>query len=463
MTRPSSSRSETATGLFTPTFVTEGFDELTAPAAWLRAMLDFEGALALAQADVGLVPTAVAEEIADRCRRSEDFDVDSTARRAADSATPVIPLVKDLTAGVSAEAGAYVHRGATSQDVVDTAAMLVAREAVRASLRELRVVADECARLAEEHRHTLITGRTLLQHALPTTFGRKAAGWLVAVIEAAEGLAGIWRHRLAVQFGGPVGTLATFGSDGVRVTTALAERLGLAEPVLPWHTDRTRVVDLATSLGTVAGALGNIALDVELAAQTEVGELAEGRSGGSSAMPHKRNPVRAVRVNAAARRAPGLVATLLSAVPQEHERAAGAWQAEWEPFNELLRLTGSAAAVTGEMLGELEVDADRMRSNLELSGGVLLTERISTALATELGPVVASELVGELSRRVSRDGSTLRAELLADETVRAVLSERDVLDLTEPGDYLGSADEFIDRALAAHTRWKETSAGDPGL
>ncbi|SDP92127.1 3-carboxy-cis,cis-muconate cycloisomerase [Actinopolyspora xinjiangensis] len=455
-------RSETATGLFTPTFVTERFGESAGARAWLAAMLEFESALVLAQADVGLIPTRAAEEISRRCV-VEEFDIDSIARRAAESATPVIPLVKDLTDRVDAEAARYVHRGATSQDVVDTAAMLVARDALRLSLDELRVVAGECARLAEEHRNTLMTGRTLLQQALPTTFGRKAAGWLTAVVEAAEGLDRVRSDRLAVQFGGPVGTLATLGSHGTRVAAALAGRLGLAEPTLPWHTDRTRVAELATSLGTVAGTLGNIALDIELGAQTEVGEFTEGRSGGSSAMPHKRNPVRAVRVTAAARRVPGLVASLLSAVPQEHERAAGAWQSEWEPFGELLRLVGSAASTTGEMLGELRVDEDRMRSNLELSGGLLLAERVSTALSEHIGPGRAAELVSELSGRVTRNGTTLRAELLVDETTRAVLSEREVVELTEPGDYLGSADEFVDRALAAYTSWKEKTTGDSGL
>ncbi|WP_374727340.1 3-carboxy-cis,cis-muconate cycloisomerase [Haloactinomyces albus] len=419
--------------------------------AWLQAMLDVENALARVQARAGLIPEAAAEEIARHCH-AEYFDAASIGERAASSATPVIALVRDLTALVDEPAAPYVHRGATSQDIVDTAAMLVVRRSTDPVLADLRSAAEQCAGLAGRHRDTLMVARSLLQQALPTTFGRKCAGWLTALTEATAGLERVRRERLAVQFGGPAGTLASLGADGVRVSGLLAEELGLTEPVVPWHTDRNRVGELAGVLGTVAGTLGKIALDVKLHAQTEVGELAEGASGGSSAMPHKRNPVRSVVITATTQRVPTLVSGLLAAMPQEHERAAGAWQSEWEPLIELLRLVGAAAAATRELLADLRVHTDRMRSNLDLTGGVLMAENAASALMEALGRTRAQDLITEVSHRVVERSTTLRAELLADSSVRAVLSEQDILAATEPADYLGSAGAFVDRALDAHAQ-----------
>ncbi|MBA8824507.1 3-carboxy-cis,cis-muconate cycloisomerase [Saccharopolyspora lacisalsi] len=419
--------------------------------AWLQAMLDFERALAAAQARCGVVPRWAAAEIAEHCA-ADDYDAASISLRGAESATPVIALVKDLTERVDSAATAYVHHGATSQDVVDTAAMLVVRETLDVVLDDLHAAAQGCARLAEEHRDTVMVARSLLQQALPTTFGRKCAGWLSALTEATSGLHRVRDERLAVQFGGPAGTLASLGDQGVDVLGALAEELGLPEPDLPWHTDRTRIGELAGALGTVAGALGKIALDVKLQAQTEVGELAEGSSGGSSAMPHKRNPVRAVRVSAATERVPGLVGGLLAAMPQEHERAAGAWQAEWEPLVELLRLVAASASAVREMLVDLRVDTERMINNLDLTGGLLMAESAASALSESLGRSGAHELVTGLCRRAVEKKTTLREELLADSSARAALSEQDIRAATEPADYLGSAGVFVDRALRAHTR-----------
>lgn len=437
-------------------FSTPAITAATGADAWLQAMLDVEAALARAQARAGVLPEAAADEIARHCR-AENFDAVSIGERAVSSATPVIALVRDLTALVDESAAPYVHRGATSQDIVDTAAMLVARQGLELVLEDLRAAARDCARLAEQHRSTLMVARSLLQQALPTTFGRKCAGWLTALTEATSGLRRVHHERLAAQLGGPAGTLASLGSEGTEVTGLLADELGLAEPVVPWHTDRNRIGELAGALGTVAGTLGKIALDVKLHAQTEVGELAEGSSGGSSAMPHKQNPVRAVRVTAATQRVPALVGTLLAAMPQEHERAAGAWQAEWQPLAELLRLVGAAAAATRELLADLRVDTGRMRGNLELTGGLLMAESAASALTGALGRSRAQDLVATVCRRAADNGTTLRTELLADSAVREVLSDEDVRTATEPTDYLGSADAFVDRALAAHAH---TTGGD---
>jgi len=306
--------------------------------AWLQAMLDFEAALARAAG----APEAAAQAIAQACR-AERFDPAQLGRDAAATGSPVVPMLAALRAQLPPDAAAYVHRGATSQDVVDTAAMLVARRALGPVLDDAGAAAGACAALAEAHGDTLMVARTLLQQAVPTTFGAKAAGWLIGLDEARADLRTVRDQRLAVQLGGAAGTLAALEGDGLAVGSRLARELGLAEPTAPWHTVRVRPAVLAGALGTLAGVLAKIAGDVALLAQNEVGEVRQG-GGRSSTMPHKRNPVAAVACRACAARVPGLVGTVLTAMAQEHERAAGAWHAEWEPLAELLRLTGSAAA-----------------------------------------------------------------------------------------------------------------------
>ena len=346
--------------------------------AWLQAMLDVEAALARAQGSLHAATIAA-------CAQCELFDAGRLGAEAGLTANPIVPLVGALRDRVGDEAAPDVHRGATSQDILDSAAMLMAHRALGPLLDDLRGAADASAALAERHRQTAMAGRTLLQQAVPTTFGLKAAGWMTALDEAAARLRAVRRERLAVQLGGAAGTLAALGDTGPDVLAALARELGLVEPALPWHTDRTRIAELAGALGEACGAAGKPAADVVLLAQNEVAEVREGgdpRRGGSSAMPHKRNPVAAVSALACARQAPGLVATLLQSMVGEHERAAGAWQAEWRPLTELLRLTGSAAAWVRDCLEHLEVDAERMRANLEeLQRTYSLDETIPPAAA----------------------------------------------------------------------------------
>jgi 3-carboxy-cis,cis-muconate cycloisomerase len=443
-------------GLFGPLSGGSRADAELSDRAVLQAMLDAERALAVASARAGIVPEAAAAAIAGACR-ADRFDPDDLGRRAEAAGNPVVPLVRDLTGAVEREAGPeaarWVHSGATSQDILDTAASLVAFRALGPVLDDLDGAARAAADLADRHRATVMAGRTLGQQALPTTFGLKAAGWLVALDEAAAGLDRLRRTRLAAQLGGAAGTLAALGPAGVEVAGHYARVLGLCEPTLPWHTDRTRVAELAGALGAAAGALGKLALDVTLLAQTEVGEVreagGEGR-GGSSTLPHKRNPVRAVLVRAAATRVPGLVATLLAAMAQEQERASGAWHAEWEPQAELLRLVGGAAARARELLEGLEVDPDRMRANLAATGGLLLTERVAGALADPLGRVAAGDLVRRLAGEAAGSGRPLREVLVADPAVRQHLDEAEVDRLLDPAGYLGAAGRLIDRALAAH-------------
>ena len=355
--RPSSSTSDLFGGIYARGAVAAAVDG----PAWLQALLDVEAALARACAAGGMIPADAAAAIAGACR-AERFDVERIAVAGADAATPVIALVGALRELLPPAVTEHVHHGATSQDIVDTAAMLVARRALPPLAADARAAADAAAGLADVHRDTVAPGRTLLQQALPTTFGLKAAGWLVGIDEALAMLTTVHEAGLAVQMGGPV------GDRDPAVAARVAAELGLADPVMPWHTQRTRPAALAAALGALAGVLAKVARDVTLLAQDEVGEVREvGRAGrgGSSAMPHKRNPVAAVSVLACAQRIPGLVATMLGAMAQEHERAAGAWQAEWGTLSELLRLTGSAAAWSRDLLEGLEVDSQRMRLNAE--------------------------------------------------------------------------------------------------
>ena len=447
--RPSSSQSE---GLFTDISAHGAVAARVDDRAWLQAMLDFEAALAWGLAAAGLAPAEAAEAIASRCD-AELFDVAEIGRDAGEKGTPVPGLVRALVWQVPDDAARHVHRGATSQDVLDTAAMLVAKRALGPLLEDLTAAADAAAALAESHRATPAVGRTLLQQALPLTFGLKAAGWLVGLDEARAELAGVRERVPALQLGGAVGTLASLGDKGLQVAAEAARRLELPEPVLPWHTMRLRPALLAGALGAAAGVVGKVARDVTLLAQTEVGEASErggdGR-GGSSTMPHKRNPVAAVAAEACAQRVPGLVATMLGAMAQEHERAAGAWQAEWETLSELLRLTGSAAAWLRESLEALEPDPERMRANLDLTHGLLMAESVATALTGSLGRPKANELLEKASRVASENGRPLRDVLLDLPEVADALGPEGVDAALAPEAYLGVADELIGRALAAH-------------
>lgn len=432
------------TGLFDGVLGRGPVGEAVTGQAWLRALLDAEAALAAAGAVVGLVPAAAADRIAAACR-SVRIDLPALGQQAAAAGNPVVPLVREIERAAGSEAGRYVHRGATSQDVMDTAMVLVARRAVDLLLADVRSCADAAAALAHAHRDTVMAGRTLLQQALATTFGLKAAGWCVALDAAAARLAAV-RAELPAQLGGAVGTLSSAGPQALALVDAFAAELHLAVPVLPWHTLRLPVADLAGAVGTAGGVLAKIALDVVLLAQTEVAEVTEGTPGrgGSSTMPHKRNAVAAVSARAAARRAPGLVATLLASMEQEHERAAGAWHAEWEALSDLLRAVGSAATWMADALAHLQVDAGRMRSNLELSGAGLAAEGVAGALAGSLGRAAAHDLVAAAVQAPT----DLRTALLAQRQVTDALSGVELEALLAPASGTGHAGALVDRALA---------------
>ena len=441
--------------LFRPIFVPERFSKAVSGRAWIGAMLEAEGALVVAQARAGLIPHQAAEIIVSCCD-ADRFVPEEIGRKGQAQGNPVPPLVHSLTRAVSRvseDAAGHVHKGATSQDIMDTAAMLVCQNALGLVLAEIDGISAACARLANTYRDTITPGRTLLQQALPTTFGKKVAGWLVSVLEARTRLREVRQSGLAVQLGGAAGTLASLGPAGTQVLGEFARELDLVEPVVPWHTDRVRISDIGGVLSLVAGVMGKISQDVILMAQTEVGEVAEpageGR-GGSSTLPHKQNPILSVIAAANARRVLDLSHTLQVAMVGEHERATGAWHSEWETLSDALALAGGAAAAVREVTEGLEVYPAKMLENLNATGGLLLAENVATVAAEHLGRLEAHDLVEEASHRALESGRSLREELLSEPRLGEVLSEGEIDAALDPAHYLGSAGEFVDRALTLY-------------
>ncbi|MFE3448915.1 3-carboxy-cis,cis-muconate cycloisomerase [Nonomuraea sp. NPDC059194] len=406
-------------GLLSAARAGSAVEDATGDAAVLRALLEAEAALTRAWARVlPAVPQAAADAVT-QAARADRFELASLVLRAREGGNPVIPLVADLRSAVGAQAAPYVHLGATSQDIMDTALMLVARRALDPMLADLGRTAAALARLAAEHRATPMPGRTLTQHAVPTTFGLKAAGWRALALDALDRLAAV-RAALPAQLGGAAGTLAAFHAHaaalcpaspsppdiGIRLAEAFAGQVGLAVPTMPWHVLRTPVADLGGALAFTAGALGKLAADVLVLSRTEIGEVSEGVGGGSSAMPHKRNPVRATWIAAAARQAPSLAAILYGSLAAEDERPSGAWHAEWQPLRELLRVAGGAARDAAELAEGLRVHPERMRADLDATGGLIVSERLAAVAGDPADP-----------------------------------------GLLDPTTYLGAAPELVDRAL----------------
>jgi 3-carboxy-cis,cis-muconate cycloisomerase len=441
---------EPGVGLFSGLFARGPVAKATDDRAVLQAMLRVELALMRALETCDLAPGQAADQL-QAALKTSGFDLGALGAGAGAQGTPVPALLSALRERLPEPAASHLHAGATSQDIVDSALMLVAREALGITLADLDRALDACAALAQRHRDTLMAGRTLLQDAMPSSFGLKAATWLVGLQEARNELEHVRKHVLAAQLGGAVGTLAAYGDRGLDVAQAFAAELELEAAPLPWHTIRTRPARLAAALGVASGVMGKLARDVVLLAQSEVAECAEGGSGergGSSTMPHKRNPVAAVAVLACVGQTPGLVAGVLSAMVQEHERGAGSWQAEWQPLLGLLTLTGSAAHATAELLEGLQVDPERMRANLNAAGAALMTESLVGALAERLGRAQAAERLRETTRRAREQNRALEAILGEDEQVLGVLGREGLRAALDPERYLGVSAALIDRALA---------------
>jgi 3-carboxy-cis,cis-muconate cycloisomerase len=419
-------------------------------------MLDFEAALARAEAAAGLIPAAAAEAIARVCV-ADNFDLADLAQATAQAGNPAIPMVKRLTALVEkadASAARFVHWGATSQDATDTGLVLQMRAALASLEEDLRRLSDALATLAKLHARTPMIGRTLMQQAVPVTFGLKAAGWLSAVERSRKRVAAAGATARVLQFGGAAGTLASLGDRGLDVAKELAKALDLDLPELPWHTQRDRPADLAAALGLLVGTLGKIAHDISLLMQTEVGEAFEpaghGR-GDSSTMPHKHNPIGCAVVLAAAIRVPQLVATLLAAMPQEHERGLGGWHAEWETMPEVFRLAAGALRHTTDITAGLTIDAKRMGENLDATDGLVMAEAIMMALGDRIGRLEAHHLVEAACGRAVAEGRHLRDVLAQDPAVTAHLSPEALDRLFAPDSYLGVAERFVQRVLAGRT------------
>jgi 3-carboxy-cis,cis-muconate cycloisomerase len=414
--------------------------------------LDFEAVLARAEASSGMIPSSAANAIAGKCR-VELFDKQKLSEAASLAGNLAIPLVKQLKALVAADnkdASGFVHWGATSQDAIDTALVLQLREALLLISGETQKLCDALAKMADQHRLTPIVARTWMQHAVPITLGTKFAGWLDALGRHRERFREMENRCLVLQFGGAAGTLAAFGTQGELVARHLSDHLKLPLPRMPWHSHRDRVAEIATTLGLLIGTLGKIARDISLHMQTEIDELrepAEAGRGGSSTMPHKRNPVACATILAAATRVPGLVSTMLTAMIQEDERGLGGWHAEWETLPEIVNLAAGATHQLANIVPRVEIDVKRMRENLELSKGLIFAEAITAALGERIDRSQARELIDAASQQAIKEKRHLRDVMNDDQKIAKHLSADELDKLFDARNYSGSSSVFIDRVI----------------
>ncbi|GDX06387.1 3-carboxy-cis,cis-muconate cycloisomerase [Buttiauxella sp. A111] len=439
--------------LFTPMLRDSPLSEIFSDENTLQRMLDFEAALARATALCGVTPESSMTIISAQCQ-ADKLDIPALAQAAAGAGNLAIPLVKQLTANVKQQdeqAARYVHWGATSQDVIDTGLILQLREAIDASEALLEQLISALIEQIQRHQHSVMPGRTWMQHALPITFGLKLAGTLDALLRWSERLQEMKPRVLVLQFGGAAGTLASLNEQGVAVVQALANSLSLNQPDTPWHSQRDRLLEVASWFAGVSTTLGKFANDFSLLMQTEVAEVGEpvapGR-GGSSTMPHKRNPVSCAAILTATTRIPGLMATLYASQNQQHERALGGWQAEWETLPQLITLAGGVMQTTRELFSGMQVNTDKMRANLDITHGLIMAESITLALAKSLGKQAAHHLVEQLCHRALDENQPLAALLAQHPQVTSHLSSTQIAHLLDPQHALGSNDKFINQVLA---------------
>lgn len=445
--------------LLAPLFGSSSMEAVFSDRATIAAMLAFERALAEAEAEVGVIPAAAVDPIARAC--AAGLDPDAVGQAAGIAGNSAIPLVKQLTAKVAAidaEAAKWVHYGATSQDAMDTGLMLQLKAAFDVLDADLARAAKASARLARIYRDTPMAGRTWLQQALPITFGLKMAGFLDALLRHQARLAEARPRVVALQFGGAAGTLASLGAKGPEVADRLAVRLGVGFADTPWHGQRDRIFEAAAVMTGMVATCAKLARDVALMMQTEVGEVLEpaapGR-GGSSTMPHKRNPALSATILGAQQLVPQLMAAVAAGGAGEHERFAGGWQGEWLALPELARLAGGALHHTAELVEGLEVRPERMRDNLALTDGLLMAEAVQMALAPALGRLAAHDRIEAACRQAVAEKRPLLDVLAADPVIAGAATRDRLGQLLDPAHYLGAAGEFVDRVLVSH-------AGYPG-
>lgn len=448
-------QSQLTSGMFSTPSIRHIFSESQA----IQSMLDVEAALTRVLAAQNIIPSQAVAAI-EACCQVEKINIPKLIDDAAAAGNVAIPLVKQLTHCVAqqdADAARYVHWGATSQDVIDTASILQLRLAFDLIESDLAVFSDTLAKLAKQHSHTVMIGRTWMQHALPLTFGLKVAAWLDAVHRHQDRLSECRSRLFVLQFGGAAGTLASLGDQGLNVARMLATELNLVLPDMPWHTQRDRLAEVATVLGLITGSLGKIARDIALHSQTEIAELAEptatGR-GGSSAMPHKRNPVGCAAVLVAAHRVPGLVATMLASMVQEQERALGGWQAEWDTLPEIVSLCGAALHQLNIVMQGLQVNTEKMRSNIDVTHGLVMAEAVSLALAKHIGREAAHHICEEACALAVQTNSHLMDILKANKLCNAHLSDTDIETCFDSLTYTGESSAFVEKVLATHEHRK---------
>ncbi|HET8887450.1 MAG TPA: 3-carboxy-cis,cis-muconate cycloisomerase [Candidatus Angelobacter sp.] len=440
--------------------------ELFSDESILRAMLDFEAALARVEGRLGVIPRSAASTISNVARATEldEAAIANISNEARRSGTPAIPFVRTFTKCVREQnkaAAGFVHWGATSQDLCDTALVLLLQKSQSILESDLRRLERALQRLSQQHRGTVMLGRTLLQAAPPVTFGLKAAGWFGAVSRGHQRLNAAFDGCLMLQFGGACGTLAALGKDGPRIAQALASELKLRCPEAPWHTHRDRLASFICACGVLTGSLGKMARDILLLSQNEVAEVAEPGGdghGGSSTMPHKRNPVGSVLALAAAQRVPALVSSFLSAMVQEHERAAGGWQAEWPIVSSIVQSTGLAIACMAEVAEGLTVDKERMRANIEATRGIIFAERASLLLGKKIGRDRAHKLIEQASSKSAVSGLRLSDALAEMPEIAQHLMAAELRDLDNPAHYLGAAEDFR-KALLSSSRPANPASG----
>lgn len=439
--------------LFNPMLRASPLSEIFSDHSTLQGMLDFEAALARATALCGAIPESAVQPIAVQCQ-VDKLDVQALAQAAAGAGNLAIPLVKQLTACVKQhdeQAARYVHWGATSQDVIDSGLVLQLRAALVASEALLGQLISALIEQIQRHQHSVMPGRTWMQHALPITFGLKLAGTLDALLRWQQRLHEMKSRVLVLQFGGAAGTLASLKEQGINVSLALANVLALNQADTPWHSQRDRLLEVGAWFAGVSATLGKFANDFSLLMQTEVSEvgepIAEGR-GGSSTMPHKRNPVSCAAILTATTRIPGLMATLYASQNQQHERALGGWQAEWETLPELITLSGGVMQTALDLIGGMQVNAEKMRANLDITHGLIMAESVTLALATSLGKQAAHHLVEQLCHRALDENQPLAALLAQHPQVASYLSLTQIEHLLDPQQALGSNNTFINQVLA---------------
>jgi len=435
--------------VFRHIFSSESMRQVFSDENRVQCYLDIEAALARVQARLGLIPQRAADEITAKCTL-DIIDMDKLKSKTELIGYPVLPVVQQLVAACADHLGEYCHWGATTQDITDTATIMQIRQALSLIEEDLAAISGHLADLARRYRDTPMAGRSNLQQAVPITFGYKVATWLSAIERHQQRLAELRPRVLVGEFGGAAGTLASLGTAGLQVQEGLMAELGLGQPEIAWHTERDRIAEAGCFLGLVTGTLGKIATDVKLLMQTEVGEVFEPYAkdrGSSSTMPQKRNPISSNYIHACVAMVRQLVAALLDAMVEDHERSTGPWEIEWIAVPEIFLLTAGALQQARSLLAGLEVDAARMRANLEFTQGQISTEAVMMGLAPYLGRQRAHDLVYDISRQASVSGRPLLDLLAENEEIAASLDRAALARLLDPAEYLGLSGEMVDRVL----------------